>query len=730
MKVHLYVTIGLGLLLILLVGAAAHQPIAQAQTACQRYVAGGDGSDSSDCSDETQPCNTVQYAINQAADGDRICVAAVGPGPGPTVYYENIVVTRSLVLDGKWQATCAPTHLSCNFEPVACNPDRVVLTCPNLDRVVTISGTITPTIDCFTITGGDAAKQGGDPDGNDAGGGIYSRDAAPILVNNVITANYGCDKCPSAYGRGGGIYLLNAPATAVISGNLIAHNVADNSTWGQGGGIMLRDSDAQVVHNEIRDNRAGLSAGYGGGIAVSGGQPTIADNDILSNVAGQSVQGLGGGIFVWSSTPASIERNLLQHNKALSGAGDPALISYGGGSCYTGRPTVTAVIRDNTLRENLASAISPAGYGGGLFLGHVVSPSLVTGNLLEGNLGGHNDDGHGGGIYVDASQVTIAGNQFLDNSATWAGSHGEGGGLYVNGGTVQVEDNTIVRNYGAGFPGFPSTASGYGGGIAISNSLTIVLDNRIVGNHATNAGNGGMGGGIYAFQGSLHILDNIIAENEGTPAAWGFGGGLYAEALTLSLEANLIVDNVASVGLHGRGGGARIVSCPAYTLTNNIIARNGATELGSGLGIAASTAGWLAHNTLIDNRAGDGAGVHVSLDSDMLLYGNLVVSHTFGITVADPAASSVEAQYTLFEANSVNYGPGVTSTDEVAGPAALLADYHLGPASGAIDQVPALTWVRRDFDGDARPMGTRSDAGADERWLDTYLPLLFRDPIP
>jgi hypothetical protein len=148
------------------------------------------------------------------------------------------------------------------------------------------------------------------------------------------------------------------------------------------------------------------------------------------------------------------------------------------------------------------------------------------------------------------------------------------------------------------------------------------------------------------------------------------------------------------------------------------------------LGIAASTAGWLAHNTLVDNRAGDGTGVHASLASNLLLYGNLIISHTYGITVADPAASNVEARYTLFEANSVDYGPGVTSDDEIAGPAALLADYHLGPGSGAIDQVPTLAGVVRDFDGDARPMGARSDAGADERWLDTYLPLLFRDHIP
>jgi len=97
---------------------------------------------------------------------------------------------------------------------------------------------------------------------------------------------------------------------------------------------MLRDSDAQVLSNTIEYNRAGHSAGYGGGITVKDGTPTIADNDILHNVGGQSVQGLGGGIFVWSTTPATIERNLIEYNQALNGPGDAGLISRGGGIYY------------------------------------------------------------------------------------------------------------------------------------------------------------------------------------------------------------------------------------------------------------------------------------------------------------------------------------------------------------------------------------------------------------
>ncbi len=154
------------------------------------------GSNTSDCSDEVHPCQTVQYAIDQAADGDVICVAYLSAVLDPTIYHEHLFINRTLTLDGKWSATCSPIAFSCDFSPVACTPERVVLDGFRQGRVITIDGDIAPTVDCFTITGGDARGLGGDPGGklveNDAGGGIYSRDAAPIIVNNVITDNYGC----------------------------------------------------------------------------------------------------------------------------------------------------------------------------------------------------------------------------------------------------------------------------------------------------------------------------------------------------------------------------------------------------------------------------------------------------------------------------------------------------------------------------------------------------------
>ena len=112
--------------------------------------------------------------------------------------------------------------------------------------------------------------------------------------------------------------------------------------------------------------------------------------------------------------------------------------------------------------------------------------------------------------------------------------------------------------------------------------------------------------------------------------------------------------------------------------------------------------------------------------SHLALVSNIIVNHTAGIRNSDLAGSSVEAKYTLFEANVADYGGGVISQYEVSGPAGLLADYHLGSTSGAIDQAPALSWLATDIDGDPRPMGAAPDVGADERRLYAYLPLVLR----
>ena len=263
--------------------------------------------------------------------------------------------------------------------------------------------------------------------------------------------------------------------------------------------------------------------------------------------------------------------------------------------------------------------------------------------------------------------------------------------------------------------------------MVISNSLVIVQNNLLIQNTAATApSSAGAGGGAWVYQGAPRIVENDVLSNTTGGGLVGTGGGFYLEEATPTVERNTILGNRAVAALWGRGGGVRIAFSPAFTLTNNIIARNEANERGSGVAIAANSVGTLVHNTIADNAAGDGIGVYVNSASSVTLYNNIIVNHTVGITNADVAGSAVGAKYTLFEGNGLNFGAGVNSTYEVAGPAALLANYHLGSGSGAIDQAVSLTGVTNDIDGDPRPIGTASDVGADEAWLRVYLPLVIR----
>jgi len=702
---------GLGALLLLGTTLALLHPDATraAPAATVRYVSATYGNDSSDCTDAQHPCKTIQYALAQAAEGDEIHVHL-------GVYTATLAITRSVTLQGGWGVSEVMGWLS--WMRSGCNPDGTVLDGEGAGRVIQISGNVTPVIDCFTVTGGDATGLGGSPTGDDAGGGIYGQDAAPIFINSIISGNL-ASSTGTAYG--GGIYLRNAPATAVISNNVITHNVAAGPTSGigRGGGIYLGDSSVQVLSNTIGRNRAGNEDGYGGGIAVEGGQPIIADNLIFGNTGALGGKGIGGGIYIWSGTPATVERNEIAYNIALFGSGSAGEPAQGGGLYYAGNPSVAAIIRGNYIHDNIATASTPPdGEGGGIYLFRLSSGSVVEGNRLESNVAGHNGSGKGGGAYVAEGDLTLAHNTFTDNSANRAGGNtdkGWGGGLYAEGGALTLQNNVITANFGSVFSGFPNQAEGYGGGIALSDTLASVVNNTIVGNVGTRGDNVGTGGGIYGFGGRLEIRDNLIADNQTSEGTDGSGGGLYLQNTVLIMERNLILRNRATGSLLAQGGGMRIATCSAFTLTNNIVAQNEASEQGSGVAIFDS-AGSLAHNTIAENFDGIGVGVEVH-GGTVVLSNTILVDNAIGITVIDGGTAILES--TLWD-NGLDWGGDgtiVTGTHNYWGSPAFVnpADdnYHLRAGSAAID-VGVDAGVNTDIDGEPRPRGSAPDLGADE----------------
>ena len=793
MKGRIPLTVGLAIGLALLVLAGLSGQTGRALAGCDRYVLGSDGVDTGDCSDEAHPCDTIQYAIDQADPGDVICVAYT-TSAGPRTYPETLTIHESITLEGGWQASC--TGPDCSYSSIPCDPANVIIDAGGAGRVISISGSIAPTIDCFTIRGGDANNLGGSPGGSNVGGGIYSRDAAPIIVNNVISDNIGCDSCSTALGHGGGIYLLNAPATAVISNNLIAYNLGNNAAWGQGGGVMLQDSDAQIISNTIAYNRAGYSSGEGGGIRVRDGNPTIVGNTIEWNDAGWSMFGRGGGISVLSGDSITIERNLFNSNDAIENAGFTSTVSTGGGIHVHGNPTVAAIIRDNRLEYNWASPeATHAGHGGGMYLQDLRMPSDVSGNNLVFNIAGLYHNGKGGGIYLEDCEAHVTDNTFTDNTATFYGDRGEGGALYISGGVMFVQNNEMSQNYAVRAQGAPYTGSGYGGAVAATGGMALILYNDITSNYGTRAegsgygggvyvsggtmygiagntfktniataheegygggvaisgtnaflyentiayngacvdtpwttgGTNGAGGGIYAVQSTALLLGNYIHHNVAAQVNIGLGGGVYVDSSTTLLDRNTILDNLASLGSISRGGGIRLTVNAVFSVTNNIIARNMAYENASGIGVASYSSGAIAHNTIAENLYGDGVGIHVASVSHVTLTNNIIVTQTVGIQNAGHPGSTVSATHTLFEANGTDYGAGVTSSSEIAGPALLRSDYRLRPGSNAIDQGLPMVGVTHDIDLDPRPVGIASDVGADEYALKAYLPIALRN---
>ncbi len=727
---HWLIVLSLALGLALLVWsllALTSQP-GQAAPVCDRYVVnGGNNSSTNHCDNPNDPCKSVQYALSRASAGERICVADRDDIAGASTYYGTIIITRSVTLDGAWAAHPNPFGGGWTFTSVPCAPENVVLSGDGTQRVISITHA-SPTIFCFTITNGNA---GGATDQPNHGGGIAVQDAAPIILSNIITANYGCTTMAcTGYGRGGGIFLDTVSASAVISDNLIANNVADDATWGQGGGIYLVNASPQVLSNTIRANRAGHSAGDGGGIAVVGGSPLIADNDFLQNVAGQGVMGNGGGIYVSSGSPVTIERNLFDGNIALQGTASAGLYNRGGGICFGGP---LALIRDNRVYGNTATT-GPRGLGGGMYLSHLSAAALVAGNVIsDGNRASYAANGYGGGLYLEECDATVVENQIVRNTAS-SGAPAEGGGIYVSGGSGVLRDNVIAENDTVVWaPG----EWAYGGGMALHNSNALVQDNLIARNEAACGTNArGVGGGVYVWAGAPRFVGNQVLSNTTGDggAEWGYGGGFSIGGSNPWLEGNIILDNRAIGTSGGVGGGVDLTASDIFTLTNNIVARNGITTTaatsaqGSGVAIAGSGGvnGRVAHNTIAENRFGDGVGVYVGASSTVWLTNTIIVSQTTGIVNASPGGSTVTADHTLFEGNGANYGVGVTSTNEVPGPAGLAADYHLTLGSNAINHATPLVWVAWDMDGDPRPMGAAPDVGADELPY-LYLPLVLRN---
>jgi hypothetical protein len=259
-----------------------------------------------DCS-QPSPCG-LQTALDQARNSDTIYLSQ-----GTYTHSGEVVVAieHSVSLLGGWDNTSA--------NPVIRDPATHVsiLDGENQRRGITIAANIHPTIDGLTITRGNATGLGGGFVSSDAGGGIYSVDASPVITNNILTDNVATTQS-DARGMGGAVYLQSASGFATVGHNHFLNNTAGIAIHlGDGGGLFL-SSPGTIHDNEFRNNEGCRNcSGQGGAINVgwTEAQPLITRNLIHDNQANK-----GGGIdLVWSA--AQVIGNDLVSNDAISGSG-------------------------------------------------------------------------------------------------------------------------------------------------------------------------------------------------------------------------------------------------------------------------------------------------------------------------------------------------------------------------------------------------------------------------
>ena len=329
------------------------------------YVA-TDGDDINDCSPFAERCRTVQRAINVATTGDEIRVAT---GVYTDSAYTVAEITETITLQGGWNT---------GFSTQDPSTYPTTLDAQSLGRVIQITGNISPTIDGFIITGGNATTEA---DYSRQGGGIYAIDAAPIIVNNVITNNIASTD-PNVWGYGGGCLLSYASAPAVVSGNQILSNTASTDYKGGGGGLYLNNSDATLTGNTIRHNTGSTAAiGVGGGLYFFGSNATLDGNLIISNTASSS----GGGLFV-SRSALTLTNNIIAQNQANTQAGG---IYIWGAIDY---PSSGTLINNTIAQNNLGSD------GEGVYATGTTSLTL-TNNIIVS---------HSYGIYIGGDATATA----------------------------------------------------------------------------------------------------------------------------------------------------------------------------------------------------------------------------------------------------------------------------------------------------------------------------------
>jgi hypothetical protein len=266
----------------------------------------------------------------------------------------------------------------------------------------------------------------------------------------------------------------------------------------------------------------------------------------------------------------------------------------------------------------------------------------------------------GAGLACRTSSATITDCVFEENLAVggpvaWSG----GGGMRLSGGTYTVEDCLIARNEAVGDFAL-LTGMGAGAYVAPDTAVTFrrcIFEENYA--HGTQRW-GGAGGGMYAHQADVTMVDTQFLRNTASSTyagSGGYGGGHVSAGGTLLAHNCQFIENV-SEGVFAGGAGMNLSQTFEGTIANTLFVGNSAEENGGAIGIVGSGAYGVpvvtvANCTLTGNtsEAGIGAGIYLHNGGDIAVatVANTILWDDFPDEIASTGVVTLDVQYSDIE---------------------------------------------------------------------------------
>jgi parallel beta-helix repeat protein len=560
---------------------------------------------------------------------------------------------------------------------------------------------------------------------DDLGGGVYCWDgSSPTLTDCTIADN--------TAGWGGGIYCCDN-SNPMVGCCAVTGNAAQG-----GGGLFCHGSGPAVTDCTIAGNSVG-DGGGGGMYCYSYSNPTVTNCTITDNTAGW-----GGGLFCWGSS-ATLTNCILWGDSSVEiyvgGGGGPIVTHCDVQRGWAGEGNIDAdpVFVDPDAGDYHIMRASPCvdtGDNGAPSLPECDfegDPRVLDGDsdgeavadigvdevfravpgviLVDCNAPGSRHDGiswetaylkiQQGVEDTDAMnlQVWVADGTYRENVATRQGVAIYGGflGAEQGGYETELEQRDFENNV--------TTIDGGGNGPCV----VMAVDSRVDGFTVTNGwsrsaggffcdglwqsgtiannkitGNSGAAGGIWCYDSSPDVINNVISANTadsggglsctgssptvvgnliaGNHAAW-HGGGIYCNAQSSpTLIDNKITDNAA--GLYG--GGIQCYDHSSPIVRGNTISANMAGA-GGGISCYRSCSPELIANAILGNSANNGGGIHCQTGSSPTIAANRVAGNAAdddggGILCVD-GCSPIVTENTISGNSAANNAGGIDCRD-------------------------------------------------------------------